>query len=280
MLIRRLLCRGLFYIVVLAVVSFHLAYAQDRPDHTNALSQIKKLISNDDGSGSFTITKLVYVNGFQKDISNYIVLTTFTREFKVSSGTFQKSISSDNPVVSWAGGMAASVIWGHFEPGDSFDEECQFRFLRTENGWILQGYEGDTVVKNRHTGHADALDAQAKQLDAQEKQAQQVRQSNMAIQQQKETELHLTEVHNACASGQQVKVTSTGMVGLMGENNKALWYGPAPGQVVLCDAPTQILHFPGRAVEHNDYMCHIKFSSGKQVITGYTLCSALFVIKQ
>src|ERR1700733_12883051 len=73
--------RGLFCIVVLAVASFHLAYAQDRPEHNNAKSQIQTLLSNDDTAlvgGSplwllawnsadshrdFTITNLKYVNG-------------------------------------------------------------------------------------------------------------------------------------------------------------------------------------------------------------------------
>jgi hypothetical protein len=278
MLIRRLLCRGLFCIVPLAAVSPHPAYAQDRPNHENAKSQIMNLLS-DGNEESFTITNLKYVNGFQKDTSNYIVMTTFTRVFKVSSGTFRKSLSSDNPILSVAGGLAASLTWGHFEPGDSFDEACKFRFLRTENGWILQGFEGDTVVENRHTEHADALDAQEKRLDEQRAQEKEVRDHEIVVQQKKEAELHLTEVRNACASGQQVRVTTVGMVGLIEENNHAKWYGPDPGQVVSCDAPAQNYHIPGRPDQHNDYMCHIKYSKGKQVVTGYVNCQFLFVIK-
>jgi hypothetical protein len=64
--------------------------------------------------------------------------------------------------------VALSSLYGHFEPGDSFDEACQFRFLRTENGWILQGYEGDEEVVNRHTEGTDALAAQQKRLDEQQ----------------------------------------------------------------------------------------------------------------
>jgi hypothetical protein len=143
-----------------------------QPDHTDALSQIKTLISNDDGS--FKITKLVYVNGFQKDPTDYVVFTTFTRVFKVSSSTYEKS-TADNPIVAFAERLVLSNLYGNFESGDSFDEACQFRFLRTENGWILQGYEGDAEVVNKHTDGTDALAAQRRlaeqqQLDAQAKQ--------------------------------------------------------------------------------------------------------------
>ena len=124
---------------------------------------------------SFKITKLVYVNGFQKDPNDYVVFTTFTRGFKVSSSTYGKSSTADNPLQGWAERLVLSSLYGKFEPGDSFDETCQFRFLRTENGWILQGYEGDAEVVNKHTDGTDALAAQRRlaeqqQLDAQAKQ--------------------------------------------------------------------------------------------------------------
>lgn len=274
MLVRNLLRRGLLGVVT-AVVSSHLAYAQDRPDHTNALFQIIRQISDD---RFYIITKPKYVNGFQKDPNNYVVLTTFTRVFTVSSSTYAKSATSDNPLQGFAERLVLSNLYGHFEPGDSFDESGKFSFLRTEKGWILQ--EGDTVVENRHTGHADALDEQKKRSDEQRAQEEKVRDREIVVQQQNATELHLTEVHNACASGQQVRVATVGRVGLIDEKNHATWYGPDPGQVVLCDAPAQIYHIPGRPDQHNDYMCHIKYSNGKQVVTGYVNCPELFVIKQ
>src|SRR5208282_2079694 len=85
MLMRKLLCRALFCICIvgLAVVSFHSAYATDRPDHKNALAQIRNLIGGDDRY--FYITKPNYVNGFQRDTNDYIVFTTYTIVFKVSS---------------------------------------------------------------------------------------------------------------------------------------------------------------------------------------------------
>src|ERR1039458_9544126 len=104
MLVRKLLRRGLLG-VVMAVVSSHPACAQDRPDHKNALTQIMSQLSDP----SYSITKLQYANGFEKDQNNYIVLTTYTRVFKVSSSTFAKSISdSDNPLVRWAQSVAVS----------------------------------------------------------------------------------------------------------------------------------------------------------------------------
>jgi hypothetical protein len=54
-------------------------------------------------------------------------------------------------------------MFGQFESRDRFDEQCQFRFLRTENGWIFQGPEGDESVVARHTENYDAATAQAAQ---------------------------------------------------------------------------------------------------------------------
>jgi hypothetical protein len=219
MLVRKLLSRGLLG-VVMAVLFSHLARAQDRPDHKNALTQIMSQLSDP----SYSITKLQYANGFEKDQNNYIVLTTYTRVFNVSSSTFAKSISdSDNPLVRWAQSVAVSSVYGHFEPGDSFDESAQFRFLRTENGWLLQGFEGDEVIEARHTERADALDAQKKLLDEQRAQEQKVQQlkaqeaaqgaANAAA---NERERHLIEVKNACASGQQMKIIGYGNISVQG----------------------------------------------------------------
>src|ERR1035441_520411 len=146
-------------LLAVSTLPSHLAYAQDRPTHKDALSQIITQISDD---RFYEITKPKYVNGFQKDPNNYVVLTTFTRVFKVSSSTYGKSATSDNPLQGFAERLVLSNLYGHFEPGDSFDESAKFRFLRTENGWILQGFEDDEVVENRHTVNADALDEQKK----------------------------------------------------------------------------------------------------------------------
>jgi hypothetical protein len=68
------------------VSSCHLVNAQDRPNHTDAVNQIRR--ENLSDNRFFAITHLTYVNGFEKDRNNYIVATTFTREFKVSSKEF------------------------------------------------------------------------------------------------------------------------------------------------------------------------------------------------
>ena len=241
MLVRTLLRRGLLG-VVLAVVSFpELACsATDRPDHKNALTQIMSQLSDP----SYSITKLQYVNGFEKDQNNYIVLTTYTRVFKVSSSTFAKSISdSDNPLVRWAQSVAVSSVYGHFEPGDSFDVSAKFRFLRTENGWVLQGFEGDEVTEARHTERADALDAQKKLLEEQRAQEHKVQQQKAqevapgaASAAANERDRHLVEVKNACASGQQMKIIGYGnisVLGLQGAGAGALDRYIGSGQVVV-----------------------------------------------
>ena len=285
--------------------------AQDRPDHTNALSQIKTLISNDDGS--FKITKLVYVNGFQKDPNNYIVFTTFTTVFKVSSSTYEKSVTSDNPLQAFGERVAISIHYGHFEPGDSFDESAKFRFLRTENGWILQGFEGDAVVENRHTANADALDEQKKRLDEQRAQEEKVqRQKEIdaanagATAAANERERHLVEVKNACASGQRMKVVGYN-IPVQGVQGAGTGAGPldryvGSGQVVVgvpndaqsLAAMEAILNpgpnFLGGVPPKIDLlgwlkgMCRVQYSvrhfDGNRVFSGYVPVESLGLLQQ
>ena len=212
-------CQALCIVMLTALSAC--AAAADRPDHKDALSQILRQINDNDKL--YTITKLEYANGFQKDPNDYIVLTTFTRVFKVSSSAFAKAMASDNPIRAWAESLVLSKLYGHFEPGDSFDESGKFGFLRTEKGWILQGYEEDPVIETKHTEHADALDAQKKLLDEQRAQEQKVQQQKAQeaenLRQTKlrdESERHLVEVKNACASGQQMKIIGYGPVSVTG----------------------------------------------------------------
>jgi hypothetical protein len=289
MLVRKLLCRGLFCIVVLAVASFHLAYAQDRPDHTNALSQINTLLSSDDtalaggaplfllawnsagSSRDFEITNPKYVNGYQKDPNNYIVAATYTRRFKKSlSGIFKKSFA-DDPL------LPAALIWGHFESGDSFDEECKFLFLRTENGWILQGYEGGFSVVTSHMEH-QAREAIQKQKEAEAK--------------QKEAEAYgernLIEVKNACASSQQLKITDNYRIGHLEDvdgrmlrDDKQYGIVPSNGQVVGC-LPDIIYRnkILGYVQVPPVPMCHIQYSIGNRLASGYFRCDLLSVVSK
>ena len=308
MQIRKLLRRGLLG-VVLAVGSFHLAYAQDRPDHKNALAQIMSQLSDP----SYSITKLQYANGFEKDQNNYIVFTTYTRVFKVSSSTFAKSISdSDNPLMRWAQSVAVSSVYGHFEPGDSFDESAQFRFLRTENGWLLQGFEGDEVIEARHTENADALDAQKKRLDEQRAQEEKVqRQKEIdaanagATAAANERERHLVEVKNACASGQRMTVVGYGntpVQGLQGARVGPLDRYVGSGQVVVgmpddaqsLAAMEAILNpgpnFLGGVPPKIDLpgwlkgMCRVQYSvrhfDGNRIFSGYVPVERLAIIVQ
>jgi hypothetical protein len=295
MLIRKLLRRA-FCIVMLAAVSFHPAYAQDRPDHKNALSQIIRQISDD---RFYTITKLEYANGFQKDPNNYVVLTTFTKVFKVSSSTYGKSATSDNPLQAFAERLVLSNLYGHFEPGDSFDESAKFSFLRTEKGWILQGFEGDSVVETRHTEHADVLDAQAKRLAEQRAQEEKVQQqkaqeaatmaANAAA---NERERHLVEVKNACASRQQMKIIGYGNISVLGLQGAGAFGGYlGEGQVVV-GVPDDAKSLAAMAAllrpdqRSNDVillgwlrgMCRVQYSVSNRMFSGYVPVDRLGVV--
>ncbi len=280
MLIRKLLCRGLFCLVV----SSQLACAaqipsQDRPDHTTALSQINNLISDEQ---YFTITNLVYVkeNSFQQDANNYIVSTTFTRTFKVSSATLKKSYSdlpspSDSSMPSLVmksqvtllgmlGPIYVDLHYGHFEPGDYFDEAQQFRFLRTESGWILQNDDDSsaTVVVNRHTENADALDAKAKQDRAAQIQKIDAVQRAANAAADIEMKRRNAEVKNACATGRPMRITKSmmGFAGYMQEGLVVVGVPDANTPVGMCHVKWSI---PGTVWERG------AFRPGTRIISGY-----------
>jgi hypothetical protein len=298
MLVNKRFHQGLL-VVMTAVIASNLAYAQDRPDHKNALSQINTLLSNDDGalsgggalyegsallqltwnsngsSRDFTITKPEYVNGYQKDTNNYIVAATYTRMFKVSlSGIFGQSWA-DDPL------LPAVLIWGHFESGDSFDESAKFLFLRTEKGWIIQGYEGGFSVVTSHMEH-QAREAIQRQKDA--------------VQSQKDAVQSLIDVKNACASSQQVKIHDDYRIGRLEDvsgrtqqDDKQYGIVPNNGTVVAClpdiiykDKMLGYVQNPPRA------FCHIQFQYdqfrfvdkiGSKLVSGYYQCEFLSVVK-
>lgn len=295
--------------MVLAGVSFQemACSATDRPDHKNALTQIMSQLSDP----SYSITKLQYANGFEKDQNNYIVLATYTRVFKVSASTFAKSISdSDNPLVRWAQSVAVSSVYGHFEPGDSFDESAKFRFLRTENGWVLQGFEGDEVIEARHAERADALDAQKKLLDEQRAQEQKVQQQKAQEAAQvaanaaaNERERHLIEVKNACASGQQMKIIGYGLLSieaLQGTGAKYLGEGQlvvgVPDDASSLAAVKALLNPPPSFIDGavrpkygtedailREWLrgkCRVQYSAGNRTSSGYVPVERLGLLQQ
>jgi len=265
-LIRKLLCRNLFCTVVLAFVSFHPAYGIEHPDHTDALNQIRKLLTDD---RYFEITNPKYVNGYVKDANNYIVAVTFTRVFKVSSNAFvnkpnhPKRGLCDNSTKIFGDAAYLDNLFGNFEPDDRFDEACQFSFLQTENGWILQDVEGEESVVARHTEHAAQQAEEAAQRQARE-----------AIQKQKEAEAYgernLIEVKNACASSQQLKITDNYGIGHLEDvdgkmlrDDKQYGIVPSNGQVVGC-LPDIIYRnkILGYVQVPPVPMCHIQYSIG------------------
>jgi hypothetical protein len=132
--------------------------ATDRPNHSDALAQIAAFMTKVDttlgGDTLYSISNLRYANGYQEDVSHYIVVAAYQREFKVglrdiSNATIDKKPNPDNI----AGVIATGVLlwkYGEFSAGDSFDEARRFRFMQTENGWILANSSDDPDILAKH----------------------------------------------------------------------------------------------------------------------------------
>jgi hypothetical protein len=268
-----------FCIAVLVVASFHSAYGQNSPDHKDALNQIK----NDSGSPWISsITKLEYVNGYQIDDNHYVVATTFTRVFKVSSkelydkdGVYRgKAVDKaidENPLAATMAVLQNLLVnYGRFEPADSLDEACNYLFLRTEKAWILQGSQGVESIITRHTERADAMDAQLEQAQAAEK----AKQDEAAAAKMKAdvaaysaaTDRHTAEIADACSSGRQMIIAGQGISQPLVDNNRGTIVGYiATGQVVV-GVPDP---------NARKLLCHIRYTVGNRSMSGYVFVSSL-----
>jgi hypothetical protein len=144
--LRTLLLTGL-------VVHAALAVEPDRPDHADALAQIRAFFTNVDANldtGDFhSITQLKYANGYQEDANHYVVVASYLQTFKVSLSDWLDRDDQPNLGADISTGLM-QLKYGQFDAGDSFDEVRSFLFMRTENGWILQQSVGDPTVGAKH----------------------------------------------------------------------------------------------------------------------------------
>lgn len=301
MLVRKLLLRNLFCIAVLIAASFHSAYGQNRPNHTDALNQIKNMLSDD---SILEITKLVYVNGTQTDINHYLVAVTYTKVFKVSSKTlFDKDgMPLKNPanaaegaltILSYLVNAGSGNLFGRFEPGDSFDLSCQFIFIGTENGWVLQGPQSYETIVARHTEHADAVDAQEKKANEAYKTKQAEEAAKAAEAAAKDNEHRLVEVKDACASGQQMKIIGYGLVPVKGLQGAGPFGGYLDAGQVVVAVPDDAKSLAAMAAllrpdqDKNALlpgwlksMCRVQYSVRNRIFSGYVPVERLATIVQ
>jgi len=140
------------YPLIAAIIVTIACGVPNTPEHGNALDQIKENISDT----SYKITKLTYVNGLQEDVNHYVVGVTYTRTFKVSSNELagREAAKTELSIKGFANllgtELAIAFLWGQFSAGDSFDEACEFNFLKTEKGWVLTGINGSPSIVDSH----------------------------------------------------------------------------------------------------------------------------------
>ena len=127
-------------------------------NQADALAQITDSMAREDAmprdNTLYSIGQFKYANGYQEDVSHYIVVVTYQRVFKIglqdiSNAAIDKTPNSGNPVGLIATGVLA-FKYGEFAAKDWIDEALSFRFLRTENGWLLQQPVGDPSIVASH----------------------------------------------------------------------------------------------------------------------------------
>jgi hypothetical protein len=228
------------------------ALAGGRPSHETALAQIRRALPD---NYAVTVTDLKYVNGYALDAGRYVAVVTYKLNMKISSEKSNQSFNKDlKSGINAFGELTLIMMFGHFEPGDSFDEAQEYIFLDTENGWILQGPKGDAQVTARHTPNADAAEHEAEEAKKASQEAGRRSQQEFYKKQQ----AMLDSIKQACAAGQQMHV-STGPLHLQDmQGGGTLDQWVYAGQVVTS--------IPG---ENRPYMCHVQYTSRGRLISGY-----------
>jgi len=147
--------------IAVAQNNFDRLYARDhpsdRPDHSDALSQIARVIARD---SNLKISGLQYENGY-KDRDKYIVIATWIETAKKSSAQLRKealewadkvrrdphATQNEREAAMLAGtlaimgnsGLSQKLGSPDVEAGKPVSKRASFRFISTENGWLLSG---------------------------------------------------------------------------------------------------------------------------------------------
>lgn len=121
--------------VILAII----VGCSNKPDKNEAVSQVEKELTSDVWKPS----NVQYVNGYAKNENNYIVSVSFTRSFE----KYLDEIYRENQEL----GKSIRNVYGNIEPGMAFDETADAKFVKSENGWIMLGWEAGPSVIGRNT---------------------------------------------------------------------------------------------------------------------------------
>lgn len=125
--------------ILVVVVSVIIFGCSNKPDKSQAISQVEKELTSD----RWVATNVQYVNGFAKDENNYVVSVSFTRLFEKSLD----EIYRENQEL----GKFIRNLYGNVEPGMAFDETADAKFVKSENGWIMRGWEAGPNLVGRNS---------------------------------------------------------------------------------------------------------------------------------
>lgn len=154
------------------------AYPYDHLSHALAIEKIRDYLNS---PGIMEIKNIKYTNGYEQDHNHYIVVANYSIIFKKPIGEIATSEdlprldnknnseqikAADNYMIKSAVlAMALRIKYGDIHRGDAFDESCEFIFLRTENGWIVQKTNGDAIILASHINQIERQKEQEEQKD-------------------------------------------------------------------------------------------------------------------
>ncbi len=135
---KRLVSCLLIFTVIFGVVIHALAAENgSRPNRANAIKQIKEYLEAF-YQDKVSCTNLKYVNGYEKDRNNYVVVAEYTLTLQKNPEELEKDIAKANSVDTCLFSLTIFYFFGEkAKAGDSVTLTREYPFKRTENGWLL-----------------------------------------------------------------------------------------------------------------------------------------------
>lgn len=130
------LWRGLIPLLLVLLITG----CSNKPSDDTIQQQVTDQLTTEYGTAIFDVTNFKKVNGIPRDDNTYIAEVEYDLQFKVNLEQSAKALQPESENIFAASMKAASlgITFGDFKAGDIQHKKARVRFIRTDNGWIIE----------------------------------------------------------------------------------------------------------------------------------------------
>jgi hypothetical protein len=116
-----------------------LAGCSSKPGDEAIREQVTARLQQQYGDVIFEVVNFNKVNGLPRDSNTYIAEVEYDLRFKVGLDEVSSILQQNNASIFASGMQAATlgVTYGDFKAGDTRHKKERVRFVRAENGWLI-----------------------------------------------------------------------------------------------------------------------------------------------